>query len=139
MLADLENGVTSLWLVRRRGRPARTRLAAALDGVYLDLAPVALDAGAQTAAAADAFLRLVADRGLDPDAARGSLGADPLGLQARTGAAADLAGARRARRPRAGRTCGRRPSTRPSTTTPALGAPRSWPLGPRPGSPTCGR
>jgi methylmalonyl-CoA mutase len=59
--------------------------------VYVDLAPVALDAGAQTRAAADAFLDLVRGRELDPAEVRGSLGADPIGLRARTGAPADLA------------------------------------------------
>ncbi len=59
--------------------------------------PVALDAGAQTAEAAAAFLRLVGERGLDPAEVRGSLGADPIGLRARTGATADLEPAGRRR------------------------------------------
>ncbi|NEE05230.1 methylmalonyl-CoA mutase, partial [Streptomyces sp. SID7499] len=47
VLGDLENGVTSLWLTV--GGPAGVPvdgLARALEGVYLDLAPVALDAPA---------------------------------------------------------------------------------------------
>src|SRR3954452_2778643 len=43
VLADLENGVTSLWLVLGKGGIPVSELGRALDGVYLDLAPVALD------------------------------------------------------------------------------------------------
>jgi methylmalonyl-CoA mutase len=91
LLNDLETGATSLWLVLGDAGLPVADLAAALDGVYLDLAPITLDAGAQTAGAADAFLRVVAERGLDPAEVRGSLGADPIGLRARTGAPAGLA------------------------------------------------
>ncbi|HEV7653325.1 MAG TPA: methylmalonyl-CoA mutase family protein [Mycobacteriales bacterium] len=90
LLNDLETGATSSWLVLGDAGLPVADLAAALEGVYVELAPVALDAGAQTRAAADAFLALVADRGLDPAEVRGSLGADPIGLRARTGADADL-------------------------------------------------
>ncbi|MEV1021332.1 methylmalonyl-CoA mutase family protein [Streptomyces sp. NPDC050264] len=86
VLADLENGVTSLWLTVGGSTgfdvPALTT---ALDGVLLDLAPVVLDAGAETDAAARHLLRLYEDRGIAPDAVRGNLGADPLGHEARTG------------------------------------------------------
>ncbi|MEY9845344.1 methylmalonyl-CoA mutase [Streptacidiphilus sp. BW17] len=85
VLADLENGVTSLWLaVGGSGVPV-TDLARALDGVYLDLAPVALDAGAETGAAARELLRIYDAKGVAPDVVRGTLGADPIGLSARTG------------------------------------------------------
>ncbi|MBH1937076.1 methylmalonyl-CoA mutase small subunit [Streptomyces sp. AV19] len=87
VLADLENGVTSLWLtVGAAGLPVEG-LATALDGVLLDLAPVVLDAGPDTEAAARALLRLYDERGTARTEARGSLGADPLGTLARTGAA----------------------------------------------------
>ncbi|WP_169946096.1 methylmalonyl-CoA mutase subunit beta [Microbispora sp. H11081] len=82
--ADLENGVTSLWLDLEAIDPAA--LPTVLDGVLLDLAPVVLDAGPRTAEAAEAFLRL-ADGVSVPG---GNLGADPIGLAARTGAGADL-------------------------------------------------
>ncbi|RSS78376.1 methylmalonyl-CoA mutase family protein [Streptomyces sp. WAC06614] len=89
-LGDLENGVTSLWLtVGEAGIPV-SGMARALDGVYLDLAPVALDAGAEFAEAAAELLRLYGERGIAPAAAHGSLGADPLGHEARTGRALDL-------------------------------------------------
>jgi methylmalonyl-CoA mutase len=63
------------------------RLGDALNGVYLDLAGVVLDAGAEFAAAAEAYFDLF---GGQPSAATGNLGIDPLGLHARTGAAPDL-------------------------------------------------
>ncbi|MBL1084129.1 methylmalonyl-CoA mutase small subunit [Streptomyces actinomycinicus] len=91
VLADLENGGTSLWLALGEGGFPVSELGRALDGVYLDLAPVVLDAGRDTEAAAEALLRLYAERGVDPGAARGNLGADPLGHEARTGTALDFA------------------------------------------------
>ncbi|WP_030982422.1 methylmalonyl-CoA mutase family protein [Streptomyces sp. NRRL WC-3744] len=91
VLADLENGGTSLWLVLGEGGIPVSELGRALDGVYLDLAPVALDAGRDTEAAAEALLRLYDDKGIDPEAARGNLGGDPLGYEARTGTALDFA------------------------------------------------
>ncbi|MFG2297735.1 methylmalonyl-CoA mutase family protein [Streptomyces sp. NPDC048603] len=90
VLTDLENGVTSLWLTVGRGGVPVSGLARALDGVYLDLAPVTLDAGAEYAEAASELLRLYAERGVSPEAARGNLGADPLGHEARTGEVLDL-------------------------------------------------
>ncbi|MFD9335533.1 methylmalonyl-CoA mutase family protein [Streptomyces sp. NPDC060028] len=93
VLGDLENGVTSLWLTVGSGGLPVDALPRALDGVYLDLAPVCLDAGAEYADAARALLRLYGERGVAPEAARASLGADPLGHEARTGEALDLADA----------------------------------------------
>ncbi|QES47698.1 methylmalonyl-CoA mutase [Streptomyces venezuelae] len=91
VLADLENGVTSLWITVGQGGIPVSGLARALDGVYLDLAPVALDAGAEYAEAAAELLRLYAERGVPAEAVHGSLGADPLGHEARTGEALDPA------------------------------------------------
>ena len=88
VLADLENGVTSLWLAA-----AADDLGAVLDGVYLDLAPVVLDGGVHFEALADAYLGLLSDRGVQPGQASGNLGADPLSVQARTGQRPDLAAA----------------------------------------------
>ncbi|MFF7278368.1 methylmalonyl-CoA mutase family protein [Streptomyces griseorubiginosus] len=90
VLTDLENGVTSLWLVVGEGGIPVASLGRVLDGVYLDLAPVALDAGGQFAEAAEELLRLYGERGIDNKAARGNLGADPLGHEARTGEALDF-------------------------------------------------
>ena len=90
VLADLENGAGSVWLAVGEGGVAVDALPEALAGVYLDLAPVVLDAGADFEAAGRALLRLYADRQVPPHAALGNLGADPLGLVARTGRDADL-------------------------------------------------
>ncbi|MDT5037765.1 MAG: methylmalonyl-CoA mutase [Micromonosporaceae bacterium] len=92
ILADLDNGVTSLWLVLGGDGLDPGSLADVLDGVYPDLADVVLDAGADTAAAAEAYLALLGDRGRAGSAAvGGNLGADPLGWLARTGQPADPA------------------------------------------------
>lgn len=93
VLADLENGVTSLWLTvgDSTGGFPLSALPAALDGVYLDLASVVLDAGADSAAAGRQLLDLYEAKGVAPDAARGNLGADPLGHEARTGRSYDTA------------------------------------------------
>ena len=93
-------------------------LPAALDGVLLDLAPIALDAGADTLAAADALLALAGERAASTrPTLRGSFGADPIGA------------ARTQRMPTptsacsphctAAPGCASRRSTAPSTTTPA--------------------
>ncbi|WP_413802847.1 methylmalonyl-CoA mutase small subunit [Streptomyces iranensis] len=92
ILADLENGAGSVWLaVGAAGVPVDA-LPEALKGVYLDLATVALDAGADFEDAARALLRLYDGREVPPGAALGNLGADPLGLAARTGRDEGLAG-----------------------------------------------
>jgi methylmalonyl-CoA mutase len=90
ILNDLANGATSLWLRVGGAGVAIEDLPAALEGVYLDLAPIALDAGAHTEQAVRALLTLSEQRGLDPAQLSGSLGADPIGLRARTGAKARL-------------------------------------------------
>ncbi|KAB8161352.1 methylmalonyl-CoA mutase [Streptomyces sp. 3MP-14] len=87
---DLELGVAALWIAVGDGGVPVAELPAALDGVLLDLAPVVLDAGAQYPEAAREFLALLAARGVAPEAALGVLGADPLGVRARTGNPADL-------------------------------------------------
>ncbi|MFD5131832.1 methylmalonyl-CoA mutase family protein [Streptomyces olindensis] len=93
VLADLENGVTSIWLTVGDGGIPVAELGRVLDGVYLDLAPVVLDAGRETEPAARELLRLHEERGVARDAARGNLGADPLGYEARTGQRGDVASA----------------------------------------------
>lgn len=90
VLADLETGATSIWLVLGPGGLAVADLARALDGVYLDLAPIVLDAGPEVDAASAALLGLAETRGVDLDDLHGSLGVDPIGLRARTAANVDL-------------------------------------------------
>ncbi|MGW7206131.1 methylmalonyl-CoA mutase family protein [Streptomyces sp. NPDC054837] len=85
VLADLENGVGSLWLGVGEDAIPVASLGRVLDGVYLDLAPVVLDAGTELEPAARELLRLYEERGVAGEAARGNLGADPLGHEARTG------------------------------------------------------
>ncbi|WP_405407895.1 methylmalonyl-CoA mutase family protein [Streptomyces decoyicus] len=90
VLADLENGVTSVWLTVGDGGVPVEGLEQTLDGVYLDLAAVVLDAGADFAPAAEELLRLYTASGAPLSEATGCLGADPLGLLARTGDDAKL-------------------------------------------------
>ncbi|HEY0934927.1 MAG TPA: methylmalonyl-CoA mutase subunit beta, partial [Trebonia sp.] len=87
VLADLENGVTSLWLtIGGPGLPV-TALSDVLEGVYLDLAGVVLDAGADFAAAAERLFALYTDgpAKIAAGEVKGNLGADPFGHIARTG------------------------------------------------------
>ncbi|MEU4212945.1 methylmalonyl-CoA mutase small subunit [Streptomyces sp. NPDC026206] len=115
VLADLENGVTSLWLtVGAQGLPV-DGIPAALEGVYLDLAPVVLDAGAGFEAAARSLLRLYDERGVPRGEARGNLGADPLGTVARTGDDTGLAQALAAAAGLAGQCLRDRPGIRALT------------------------
>ena len=90
---DLEGGVSSLWLGLGDGQIPIGALPDVLADVYLDLAPVVLDAGARFAEAAEAFLGAAAQRGVPAGELTGCLGADPLGLLARTGAEGNLAAA----------------------------------------------
>lgn len=83
VLADLENGVSSLWLVLGSAGLAPTALRQALDGVYLDLVPIVLDAGSDTPQAVAGFLELAA--AIADEEVSGNLGADPIGLAARSG------------------------------------------------------
>jgi methylmalonyl-CoA mutase len=93
IMEDLDGGVSSLWLGLGDGRIPIEALPDVLADVYLDLAPVVLDAGARFAEAAEVFLGAVAKRGVPAAELAGSLGADPIGALARTGAEADLAAA----------------------------------------------
>ncbi|GAA4816511.1 methylmalonyl-CoA mutase family protein [Streptomyces ziwulingensis] len=112
VLADLENGVTSLWLAVGEGSGIEVAaLGSVLDGVHLDLAPVILDAGAETGPAARRLLGLYEERGVAADAVRGNLGADPLGHEARTGRPYDFAAAAEEVRLRADRYPGLRAMT----------------------------
>ncbi|MGV9375374.1 methylmalonyl-CoA mutase family protein [Nonomuraea sp. NPDC003707] len=71
VLADLENGVTSLWLVVGDGAIPVDALGAVLKDVYLDLAPVVLEAGDRVREAAEVLF----GRG---SAVRGNLGASAV-------------------------------------------------------------
>ncbi|MGW3894152.1 methylmalonyl-CoA mutase family protein [Micromonospora profundi] len=85
VVADLENGATSLWLVLGDDGLPPAGLAAVLDGVYLDLAAVVLDAGAAAVEAVPEWFALLNQRQVPQAEVRGNLGVDPLGWLARTG------------------------------------------------------
>lgn len=91
ILKDLERGVMGLVLTLdpegRRGTVVRSKadLARLLDGVDLALAPVTLDAGINATAAAAMLLALWREQGIEPAAASGHLGLDPLASLAGVG------------------------------------------------------
>ncbi|ASR34228.1 methylmalonyl-CoA mutase [Prauserella marina] len=91
VLADLEGGVNSVWLRVGDGALAPDALAEALTGVHVDLAPVVLEPGDSYLAGAEAFFALLAERNIPASAVTGNLGADPVGVAARTGTRAELA------------------------------------------------
>ena len=86
VLADLENGVTSVWLHVGADGLAPGDVAEALADVQLDLAPVVVSSWDNQTAAADALYAVLSAS----PAASGNLGHDPLGAAARTGTPADL-------------------------------------------------
>ena len=135
--ADLENGVTSLWLVLGEGAIPVDALGEVLYGVLLDLAPVTVQGGrARPPRRSSPWCE-----GRTDLAPGGSLGLDPLGLQAASGAAAGPVGPGGRRPPRSLRmtVCGRSSSTRPSSPTRAPRPSRSSAARSPPVSPTCGR
>ena len=94
LLEDLEGGVNSLALRLDVGGAAAVDgivvggpadLATALDGVYLDLVSVSLEAGPHFAEAAGLLVERWDAGGVSGDQRRGNLGADPLGALASTG------------------------------------------------------
>src|SRR5258706_9949006 len=87
--ADLDNGATSVWLAFGDGALTATSLAEVLDGVYLDLAGVVLDAPDDPVGVVTAWFELVDASGTALDVS-GSLRLDPLGWRARRGAAGVL-------------------------------------------------
>ncbi|MFF5205939.1 methylmalonyl-CoA mutase family protein [Streptosporangium sp. NPDC000396] len=71
VLADLENGVTSLWLAL-----APEDLSRVLERVHLELISITLDAGERTREAAEALFAVAGEK--KAGALAGNLGADPL-------------------------------------------------------------
>ncbi|PTR27611.1 heterodimeric methylmalonyl-CoA mutase small subunit [Rhodococcus sp. OK519] len=82
ILDSLENGVSALWLSLGGENLPTDALDAALAGVLLDLAPLTLDAGSETAAAAQKLFAL-----LDARAAAGDGVADRADVRVGLGAA----------------------------------------------------
>ncbi|TMR09338.1 methylmalonyl-CoA mutase [Nonomuraea turkmeniaca] len=92
VLADLESGVTSLWLVVGDGAIPVGALETVLADVYLDLAPVVLEAGGLARPAAEQLFRLAAARGV---AISGNLGASgAVGAELALRCVAEFAGLR---------------------------------------------
>lgn len=91
MLDDLERGASSVTLrvaeSERRGVAISglEDLKVALDGIYLDGATVAIEAGDRAAEISGWLENIWQERGLDKSAVLGELGFDPLGTLARTG------------------------------------------------------
>ncbi len=91
ILEDLAGGASSVTL--QCAAPGQTGLAPraadigqALDGVLLDVCPVALRAGENTPGAAGSLMALWAARGLSAAQQLGAFGYDPIGTLAETGA-----------------------------------------------------
>lgn len=83
VVTDIENGVNSLWLAVGEGAIPVDALARVLEPVYVDLAPVILDAPDAPLEAARALDAVIDDTSVDP--ARGTnYGADPIGAAVRT-------------------------------------------------------
>jgi methylmalonyl-CoA mutase len=85
-MTDLENGVTSLWLRLPADADLDSVLDTLLDGVFLDLAPVVLDATGDPVVAAEAFVAYAEDVELHAGTNLGIPAAQA------TGTAAELAG-----------------------------------------------
>ncbi|WP_026127953.1 methylmalonyl-CoA mutase subunit beta [Nocardiopsis lucentensis] len=90
--ADLMNGVASLWVGVGGDALPTASLGEALTDVYLDLAPVVLDPGADYADAARALLEAHAEAGVPDGRIISHLGIDPLTTAARAGERPDLEG-----------------------------------------------
>ena len=78
VITDLENGVNSLWISAGTGGVPIDSLATILEGVFLDLAPVVLDAPGEPLEAAEALVAIIADKDVAP-APGTSFGFDPIG------------------------------------------------------------
>ncbi|MDR7086022.1 methylmalonyl-CoA mutase [Aeromicrobium panaciterrae] len=78
VITDLENGVNSLWIRVGSGGVPIESLATVLEAVFLDLAPIALDAPHEPVEAAKAFATVISERSITP-APGTSFGADPIG------------------------------------------------------------
>ncbi len=86
ILNDLERGVTSIELVMAGIDDAAT-LARVLDGVMVDLAPVALTGAADQVGAARLLLAVAGSKGVTASTVLADLGVDPIGRLATMGTA----------------------------------------------------
>lgn len=93
LLDDLEHGVRSVWLRLGTGGIPVQALEDVLGDVVVDAAPVVLEAGAEGEEVARRFLALAAERDIAPQDLPGTLGLDPLGVEAREGSPQDMGAA----------------------------------------------
>ena len=90
VVADIENGVNSLWLAVGEGAIPADALARILEPVFVDLAPVVLDAPDAPLAAARALDAVIDAKSVEP-APGTNYGADPIGATVREYGQTDLA------------------------------------------------
>jgi methylmalonyl-CoA mutase len=83
VVTDIENGVNSLWLAVGDGAIPADALGRILEPVFVDLAPVVLDAPDAPLDAARALDAVIADKSVNP-APGTNYGADPIGAAVRT-------------------------------------------------------
>ncbi len=93
LLDDLEHGVRSIWLRMGTGAIPVGALPEVLADVVLDAAPVVLEAGQAGEEVARRFLDLARERGIAAPDLPGTLGLDPLGVEAREGTPQNLGAA----------------------------------------------
>jgi methylmalonyl-CoA mutase len=89
VVADIENGVNSLWLAVGEGAVPVDALARILEPVFVDLAPVVLDAPEAPLDAARALDAVIDDKAVEP-APGTNYGADPIGASVRGVGETDL-------------------------------------------------
>ncbi len=82
VVADIENGVNSLWLAVGEGAVPADALSRILEPVFVDLAPVVLDAPEAPLDAARALDAVLDDKSVEP-APGTNYGADPIGASVR--------------------------------------------------------
>ncbi|UTW54104.1 methylmalonyl-CoA mutase family protein [Kordiimonas sp. SCSIO 12610] len=88
ILDDLERGATSITLKTQAGHfPGikASEFAIALDGVFLNLAPVNLIPGEAFAETVDSYLKYLGQSDIKCTEIKGCLGVDPIGVLAKTG------------------------------------------------------
>ncbi len=91
VLADLERGVSSIWLHVGDDGVAAGDVTEVLGDVMAELAPVVVSSLTDQPGAAAALIAAWEAKGVDPAVVRGSLGHDPVGLAAAVGGTPDLA------------------------------------------------
>lgn len=89
VLDDLQRGATSVWLRVDSDAIAAASVAAVLEGVKPEMAPIAVSSTDDQTAAADALLAFWRASGQGAQCT-GLLGIDPIGVAAKTGQPADL-------------------------------------------------